>query len=487
MARIVWLEPVPGMKQERGALPVFKPIDPGDGRLKDYQRWIDTEAGRFARRLVYRASQRFGTDPAFPEPVLPVVVRNGGNNAEYGFAIQGANGSVEEHGALAYVILDPSPQFLGDTVLHESGHVAHYIATHGRRKSAPWSAFVHTTFATSDPVTALSEGYGIHLETLWGHFGSDADKHAYYHRSAPSFESGKGRKGEYFAPVDDLLNFAQVWSRYQAVRDTWPAFEGHVYPGNYARSQMDPARDRSRLKTPNAMLASEGVAASVMFWIADALATENGARPGAGLDQPALVDAEMALLEGLGALNDSHGDPFRPDLLDLVTSLTATSPHVRDVALSRFIDVTRGVTARPPIRGRWRGLYDNAMLLAIADAKSAITQMDAERGEILARARQDPSSLRAGVGPIIPVRVAAATFELKALGEKMPVEFDLNAMSEPELAVLPAIADALKARILSERERAPFDSIEDFGKRTGASLDQLGLTKVDVNDRRRGT
>jgi hypothetical protein len=479
MARVIWLEPIPGFTQEIGRLPRYRPIPAADARLKDYERFIDTEAGRFARRLVYRAARRFGSDPIFREPVLPIVVREGGNHGEYALAIQTATG-VKEHPKLAYVILDPSPRYLGDTILHESGHLVHSMAAGGRRGGSPWSAFPHTTFAVSDPLTALAEGFGIHLETLWGHYGNDPAKRAYYHRTSPSFEPGKGREAEYFSPVDDLMNFAQVWARYQSVRDGMPAFEGYVYPAAYPRSQMDPARDRARLKSPNAMLASEGVAASVMFWIAAAVAQEKGAQPGGGLDQPALVDAEMTLLEAMAELPAPSPD-FRPDLLDLVAALGRQNAHVGDIALSRFLDITRGVTARPAIRAKWRTLYENAILLNLADAKAQIKEMDAERGDVLQQARRDVTTLRAGVGPVIPVRAKEAAFELKALGEKMPVEFDLNAMGAAEMALLPGLDAETRLRVERERERAPFASAADFAARTGASLDHLGLLPVDVS------
>ncbi len=477
MARIVWLEPVPGFEQERGKLPVYRPIEPNDGRLKDYERFIDTEAGRFARRLIYRASQRFGIDPGFREPVLPIVVRKDGNNAAYGLSVRRPDG-IEQHPDLAYVILDPRPEFLGDTLLHESGHVAHSMAVAGKRGRPSWSAFPHTTFAVSDPLTALSEGYGIHLETLWGHFGTDARKRAYYHRTSPSFEPGKGRQAEYFSPVDDLMNFAQVWARYQAVRDGMPAFEGHIYPA-YARTQMDPARDRARLKSPNAMIASEGVVASVLFWTATGLAEAKGAQAGAGLDQAALVDAEMSLLEALAALPPPDSTAFRPDILDVVGALARGDANTADIVLSRFVDITRGVTAVPGIRQRWRTLYENAILLNIADAKAQITSMDAERGDVVRRARADVSVLRAGVGPILPVRIKDATFELKALGEKAAIEFDLNAMSAGEMAAMPALDAAARQRIETERDRAPFASVADFTARTGLRLEHLGLQEID--------
>jgi hypothetical protein len=109
--------------------------------------------------------------------------------------------------------------------------------------------------------------------------------------------------------------------------------------------------------------------------------------------------------------------------------------------------------------------------------------MDGERGEIVEAARRDPATLRAGVGPVLPVRLPSARFELKALGEAMAVEFDLNGISTAEYALMPGLDSAARERLCAERLRAPFASIADFTARTGLSLKALGLE--DANDARR--
>jgi len=277
------------------------------------------------------------------------------------------------------------------------------------------------------------------------------------------------------------MNFAQVWSRYQAVRDGLPAFEGHVYAGEYPRTQMDPARDCARLKSPNAMLASEGVVASVFFWIAAGIAGEHGARAGAGFDQAAIIDAEMALLEAVATLPQTDTRAFRPDVLDVVEAMKRRDAHLGDIAISRFVDVTRGVTARPAIRSAWRTLYGAAIMLDLDSAKRLIVGMDAERGDVVEQARHDMASLRAGVGPVLAVRIRGAGFELKALGEQLAVEFDLNAMSDAEIALLKGLDPAARSRVERERDRAPFASASDFAARTGLTLEQLGLEVVPLS------
>jgi hypothetical protein len=331
------------------------------------------------------------------------------------------------------------------------------------------------TFAVTDPLTALAEGYGIHFEALAGHYGREAERRNFYHRLAPAFDLKGSRRAEFYAPVSDLMTFSQSWARYQAVRETWPVFAGHVYPGNYLRSQYDPARDRSTLLPANAMLASEGTAAAVLFWTAAGLAGNAGATPGAGLMQPALLEAEQTILRGLSSLGRQPG--YRPDLIDLVTSIGETGSPERAMAIARFVNVTRAVTARADVRARWRSLYGSALALDFAAAKPLFAELDAARDGTIDAALRDPSVLRSQLGPILPVRQEKVLLELKALGETFPLEFDLNAAGEAEWRAAGA-ERAVMETILSERDRSPFKSPADFEERVGRPLTSLGLAVV---------
>ena len=134
--------------------------------------------------------------------------------------------AVEDHPAVPFLVLELDSRSLSETLFHEGGHLLHSVATRGHRATASWSAVLHTTFAVTDPLTAVSEGYAIHFETLLGHFGRDEETRGFYHRLAPAFDLKEGRRAEYYAPIADLMTFSQSWARYQAVRDTWPAFAG---------------------------------------------------------------------------------------------------------------------------------------------------------------------------------------------------------------------------------------------------------------------
>jgi hypothetical protein len=481
---VIWLEPADAKAgtEGRGGPQTLRLIPSSDTRARDAERLIDNEPARFTRRLVGWAWRTFGSSPDWPEPRLPIVLRPGGNNAGQGFRLVSAGGAVEEHPAVPFLVLELDSKSLSDTLIHEGGHLLHSIATRGHRAAADWSAILHTTFAVTDPLTAVSEGYAIHFETLLGHYGLGEETRGFYHRVAPAFDLKQGRRSEYYAPIADLMTFSQSWARYQAVRDTWPAFAGHVYPGDYLRSQFDPARDRAVLKPAGAMLASEGVAASVLFWTSVGLAGRDGAAFGHGLDQPGLLRAEQVLLTALSRLPAPSG--FRPDLIDVVSAVGEAGSAERAVAVSRFVNVTRGVTARPDIRGTWAAVYRDAVALDFDATKPRFSELDTARDAILDAALAEPGTLRRGLGPILPVSAAKVVLELKVLRQKFPLEFDLNAATEAEWAAV-GVDARTSARCLSERDRLPFSSMADFEARTGVTLQALGLTTVRVSEDRR--
>jgi hypothetical protein len=479
LAPVVWLEPADAKPElgGRGRQQAFKLIPSGDPRVRDAERLIDNEPARFTRRLVAWAWSTFGSSPDWPDSRLPIVLRTGGNNAGLGFRLVSASG-VEDHPAVPFIVLELDSRSLSDTLLHEGGHLLHSIATRGHRPSAEWSAIVHTTFAVTDPLTAVSEGYAIHFETLLGHYGRSDEARGFYHRVAPDFDLRNSRRAEYYAPIADLMTLSQSWARYQAVRETWPAFAGHTYPGDYIRSQFDPARDRAVLKPANAMLASEGVGASVLFWTSVGLAGKDGAAFGGGLDQPGLFHAEQVLLRALSALQPAAG--FRPDLIDVVSAVGEAGSPERAMAVSRFVSVTRGVTARPGIRGTWAALYRSAWSLDFDATKPLFAELDAARDAIVEAALIDPATLRQGLGPILPVSAPKVVLELKALQQTFPLEFDLNAATEAEWMATGADAST-RVRLLAERDRVPFASIVDFEKRAGVTLRSLGLSAASDN------
>jgi hypothetical protein len=469
---ILWLEPAG--ERARGESPIFQPIPAADPRLEDAEKLVDNEAATFTRSLVAWAWRTFPPPADWTPPRLAIVLTRGGNQSQTGFRLR-VGDAIEEHPDIPYLLLDLDAEGLSGTLIHEGAHLLHTIAARGRRPVPWWTAAPHSTFAVTDPLTALAEGYAIHFETLRAHYGRQAEMRSFYHRLSPAFDLENSRRADFYAPVADLMTFSQTWARYQAVRETWPAFAGHVYPGDYLRTQYDPARDRSVLKPANAMLASEGVAASTIFWTVSGLAEQGGAKPGEGLQQQALVEAEQAILRAIAALPEPS--PFRPDLVDLVAALGADGSD-RAIAISRFVSVTRGVTAKADIRRKWSALYHDALALDFDATKPLFADLDAAREAILQSAWKDPAVLRAALGPVLPVRAPKVKLELKMLGESFELDFDLNAAAEAEWLAA-GVDRGTAAAMLGEREKAPFASIPDFEKRTGRKLGSLGLVIVE--------
>lgn len=469
---LVWLERA--KDAPAGKLPAFRPLE-DQARIDEANRLADNEAARFVRQLVARAWRMAGGySAAEPVPALPIALEPGGNYARQGLRVLRA-GTYVEQPDVPYMLLALDESSLSLTFLHEGGHVVDRIVRRGRRSEPTWSSLLHSTFAVTDPLTAVGEGYAIHLETLWGHYGDTPERRAWYHRTDPVWSPDRALAGEFLAPLRDLLTFSQNWARYRSVRDGDVAFDGHVYDDSYLRSQYGPSRDIAQVKNGNAMVASEGVIAAVCFWIVDGDARAHGAGPLRGLGQQALVEAEMRLVAALQR-SASTGRADRPDVVDVVAAYGADEP-ARRAAVERFVVVTRGVTARPAIRTEWATLHRAAVDLDIAAARKLADSLEAARREIVEAAMKDVETLRAGVGPVLPIRLPETKAQLKALGEPFEVEFDLNAMSAAELRLLTPDA-ALRARIRAERDTRPFASIADFEQRAGVALRALRAVEV---------
>lgn len=467
------LEDVPGKGAGKSGLPLLRLLPPSDPRVAQAERLLDNEAARFVLRLLHRirAEVAEGADL----PALPIVLRPGGNHARTGYRLATGRAAPLEFPERPYVALELRADRLSHTLLHEGAHVVHRLCQPRGAAEAAWSAVPHSTFAVTDPATALSEGYAIHLETLWGHFGADPDRRAFYHHLAPAFGAEAGLGAEFFWPVRDLLSFSQNWARYQAVRDGTPAFSGVVRPGDYLRSQYDPARDFSELRPANGQISCEGNVASVLFWVAGAWA---GVKEGGGLDQDGLVQAETALARALGLACKRNTTAFRPDVVDVIAACGPSSSARARQAIEIFVGITRGITARPELRARWRGLYASALGADFGASRPALEVLDAARRELVTRALADPSVLRSGLGPVVPVRAEGPELGIAGLGMKFAREFDLNAATRAELALLRPAGRMRATSILAERDRRPFASLADFEQRTGIAAAAAGLTLV---------
>jgi hypothetical protein len=106
-----------------------------------------------------------------------------------------------------------------------------------------------------------------------------------------------------------------------------------------------------------------------------------------------------------------------------------------------------------------------------------VDALEGVRKRILTTALADPRSLRAMVGPVLPVRLERVSLRLVALGDAFPAEFDLNSMGLAELSLLspdPALRDKIDAAL----DRGAFASYGDFETRSGVTLASLGAAGI---------
>lgn len=474
LAEVVFLEKVPEAPKEEGKPPLYRRVPADDARAKQLAGLLENEGSRFVRRLVHRAWKLF--PPAGGgSPALTILLEDGGNHADCGYRLQ-TEKSVEDHPRDPFVRLDPGTDAGSFLLLHEGGHVVQFIARDGTKPEAPWTPLPHSTQVVTDPITAVNEGYAIHLETLWGHFGRDPARRAFYHHHAPGLGTKPDLGAETWVPLKDLLTFSQNWARYHDVRDGLPAFTGPIRPGDYLAYQFDPSRDRSRMKGPQALIASEGVVAAVLFWMTTSAVLEQGIEPGSGLDQPALLEAESALVRAIAA--PPADGAYRPDLIDIVAASGEPGSAASSRAIASFLAITRGITARAALGAMWTRLYSHSVTLDATVVGETMKAYQAALEDVGKAAAKDPQSLRAALGPVLPVRAQAVELTIPALGFTFPLEFDLNAASEGELVALPAATPEIRSRILEARVESPFPSIEDFEKRTGTTLKALGLEPI---------
>lgn len=425
------------------------------GRAASLRALADNEPARFALALYATAWEL--APPAWPErPTLFIAVQPGGNYARTGLTFTDAAGERRELPALPYLILEESPGHFRGTLLHETGHVLHGLLVAGAEAGNDADAFTpipHSTAAVTDRRTAFNEGFAIHLEAINAHCGRDPETRAFYDRSAVVHGEARALDAEYYWPVRDLRTYAQTFSRYQRVRDGDFAFEPAIASADYLRLQLDPARDRRTLRTANALVASEGFVASVVFHIV--------ARGGcSSLDE--LVPRYRPVLAALRRAETEATALDGAPLVELVAALGAP-------AIDAFLDLSHGATIDPAAPALWQRLYDAALHLELDAFRAASTEAEAARARWRAAAAADPTALARTLGPVVVITVPDVRVGLALFGDLQPLAFDANAAGPSMLALIPGITADQVAALVADRARAPFTDAADFTRRAAAA------------------
>src|ERR1017187_7322315 len=362
-----------------------------------------------------------------------------------------------EYPRTAYILLDADPELFETTMFHETGHVVMDMLAGGRRLDGLEVASIpHSTAALSDRTTAFSEGYAIHLETLAAHLARGADLRSRYQHHGVGFGDVPYRQSEYYRGASDLTTFSQDMARYYEVRENHFAFESAFRGPDYLRVQLEKTRDFSTLREANQLLQSEGFYASFFFLFAMR-----------GADLPAeetVARREEKMLRAMAAMFAAvKTDISTPWLLERVTQYMRLYPEERAEIVDALNDLSHGVFVDPGASALWQEHYLASLGLDLAHFNREAVNAAGNRWPVQGMA--DPHILFSRIGPEIVCTVPAVTVRLAAFGEDAQLRFDVNAVQEGILRLVPGMADAEIARFAAERAKAPFASAGDFRRR----------------------
>ena len=423
-----------------------------------YLPWLENESAQRALTLYQQAFDLLETagNPQRQPSVYYIALVDGGNHAAVGFKLKTESG-VEEHPRQAYILLDPDPDSFRTTLYHETGHVVMHMLSGGEElPAADVCSIPHSTAALTDRMTAFSEGWAIHLETIAAHFALSSDLRKQYQRTAVLFGEGSYREMEYFRPAADLASYAQNLARYASVRENDFAFQSGYKNADYLRAQLEKGRDFASLRDADQLLQSEGFYASFFF-----LFVIRGAEP----PSEALIrERHQKLLTAMHAMFARvKPEADTPWLLEFVKSYMDVFPAERKEIVEVLNDLSRGVFVDPGAAALWRAHYLAALRLDTKNMnKDAI--LKTRRGWNEA-ASQTPQLLFSRLGPQIPCEVKSVPVLLVAFGESSPLLFDINTAEEGVLRTVPGMSDDLLSRWTTERGGKPFLSLEEFRKR----------------------
>jgi len=466
-----FMEPAPSASQAGSDVRRWREIDDG-ARIARFRSFIDNEPAGFALAL-YGLAWKMSPPKGVAEPTLFIALEPGGNYSRVGFELITEEGS-SSLPELPYLILDDKPRVFRTTLLHETGHAIHaLLAKAGRKPAAKTTAeaedhsvapIPHSTAAVTDRRTAFNEGFSIHLETVNAHCGADAETRAYYQRRRRSFGPAPGLAAEYYAAVRDMMSYAQNFARYQHVRDGLYVFEAAPASTDYLRLQLDPARDRRSLRSGPAMMATEGVIASVLFHFVTA-------EDCASLD--ALLPRYRQLFAALRTAEGRAGPLDSTPLVEVIAALRAADPIEGSRAIFAFLDVTHGATMDSNAGLLWERLFDAAVSIDQEALKEVSFEIESRRRTWEREALENVGALARALGPVVVLTAPGREVGIALFGPLQPLSFDINAVGPGVLGLVPGITGEQVGAIVDERRKRAFASAADFFERVAG----LGLAE----------
>lgn len=462
----VFVERVP--ERSEGELPVLWPVAAGDPRLgqlgalmeRPFVRWV-LEVGALARR---RALERCTAAPEvcaarFDHPPY-FQLREGGNFPRQGFALLTVGEDGEQVRALPetwYVEVDPEE--LATLVPHEYGHLMMFELLPGDAPPHP-DILPHTTGAITQDVTAFSEGWGIHFETLAADRPENAELRAHQLRDVFPTE-GEYRSGDSLRAALDLMSYSQSFRRYGCIKENCFAYlprprpevllGGPPTPQDLLGRWTDATYDPARLRTLEQMVASEGLLATLFYRLATAPA--EAPAPGASPPLPP-VERYAAFFDAFATLSEERMAATPAALAFLESLLAAAAPPER----RRIARVTLEVMHLTPLLAdapeRYGQLHAAGHLLDVERFQQLRAALAEEMERGVERLAADPSLLATAAAPELwlthrEIRVGFAAFG----GDGVPLAFDLNTAPLEVLLTVPGITVPEARAIAAARAR----------------------------------
>ncbi|GAB3255442.1 ComEA family DNA-binding protein [Chitinimonas naiadis] len=377
-----------------------------------------------------------------------------GGYARRGFWLRDKTG--EHWVAAPYVDLPVSMASIDDgsfeeIFAHELGHVF-------LRRLVPslpdgYSRTPHSSLAITDEPTAFDEGFATHMQGLVRRYTHNANLRAH-------------DQGLRWRPITPLwLSNVDRELRVTGMRQNLFIHAQLALPGDtLLRQRRDQSSlfDRSRLKSGNQMLASEGFVATVFYQL-----MVNGPD-----NEASLVGRYQPLFDALHRFN---AQSLKPDSHLLPTLAMASGDTAFRRELARWVvNLSYGATVSPGLSRRVAALGEQGQLGDIDAFVDGLKPLRQQLKTLADEVAEDPVRLSAGLSGSIWLLNAATVIE--AGKARLPMTLDLNTAEAEHLRTLPGVGPATAAKLVASREESgPFRNLVDFCWRAGVSADAATL------------
>jgi hypothetical protein len=450
---------------------------------RPYVQWVlglGAESRLLARR---RCTEQKKTDCVDEHPAF-LVIKPGGNHPRQGLALQ-RNDAISRFPSAYYAEIDPRSADL--LIPHEYGHTIMFRLLSDEISGYPM-ALPHTTSAITDDMVALTEGWGIHLETLAADRPETEGIYESRHRDRFVTE-GSFVGGDSLLEVVDLLSFSQSHKRYQCIKDGCFAYlprestslqAAQVKVEDLLARHTDATYDPARLRNLAQMCASEGLVATLFYRLATA-GGESGHAPS--------MQRYRAMLTAFARLNKATVGQ-KPIVLAFLEQLMLLANGAERERIARVaLEVFHYAPMEPDaaaINARLHALghqVDRKVLL------SEVQKLAAKRERMHAQLVADPSLIARLAPPRIGLRNEQFRLSLPMLGiSGRPLIFDLNTAPLAVLLTIPGLDYAAATKLQNARsDRGGFRSVEEVaaivGEKVAAAIVAMQRSYDEANSR----